>query len=179
MALRTEGSQRVNLGKGEGGSTCASEPVGIGGPYVVAAWCHSLIRSVLPFRCKFKCVQPFPEKVVGKIYWIVFLGACSSFNLPLHQSSHISSDQWRIVKLKVNRTAFAMETKVARGWIATRHWCVRKPRSSIPRVPGHRGTQKLLMIKPLLATCRRVLSLCLTQIWVTNFLAKVSQCFSI
>lgn len=63
------------------------------------------------------------KQTIWKNFGVIFHGACSYFNLSVHQSNHISPDQQRIVKLKVNRTAFAMETKVARGWIATTQWC--------------------------------------------------------
>lgn len=63
------------------------------------------------------------KQSIWKFLGGIFHGACPSFNLSVHQSNHMSSDQQRIVKLKVNRTAFAMETKVARGWIATTRWC--------------------------------------------------------
>lgn len=79
------------------------------------------------------------KQSIWKIYGVIFLGACSSFNLSVHQSNHISPDQQRIVKLKVNRTAFAMETKVARGWIATTQWCSLKLWSYIPHFPKHLG----------------------------------------
>lgn len=61
------------------------------------------------------------------------------FYLPACQSGYISVDRWGIVKLNVNRTAFAMETKVARGWVAATQWRALKPRSSILHVPRHLG----------------------------------------
>lgn len=147
-----KGPKRANMEEGEGGFTCA-KPSGfvarVWRPCGVAERCRVLTCFALPFRCQFlvfcwffflNASNPSVRKQRSwAIYWVIFLGACSSFNLPAHQSSHISPDRWRIVKLKVNRTAFAMETKVARGWIATTQWCALKLRSYIPRVPWHLG----------------------------------------
>lgn len=104
-----------------------------------------------------------------KTYWLIFLGACSSFNLPVHPSSHISPDQWRIVKLKVNRTAFAMETKVARGGLLLHSGvlCSCDHTSHVFLGTSDLGTEKLLMIKPLPASWMHVLSSSRTRIWVT------------